>query len=136
MCGGAPSCMKVIESRHWCCSIWGATKFSSMFLYLLAVTVQVTGPLRVVSSKKKDARMNVAVNTHQTVTFGFAEKSDVECKDLVNVPLTCQSTFLECMEVSMPFLHDGYPYHQILLTIVVLLRDPDENPSRVTVQTE
>ncbi|GFT24436.1 uncharacterized protein TNCV_3252641 [Trichonephila clavipes] len=68
MCGGAPSCMKVIESRHWC-SIWGATKFSSMFLYLLAVTVQVTGPLRVVSSKKKGPRMNVAVNPHQTVTF-------------------------------------------------------------------
>ncbi|GFV83469.1 hypothetical protein TNCV_982321 [Trichonephila clavipes] len=32
MCGGSPSCMKVIESRHWCCSIWGATKFSKMFL--------------------------------------------------------------------------------------------------------
>ncbi|GFT73332.1 hypothetical protein TNCV_4009501 [Trichonephila clavipes] len=36
MCGGAPSCMKV------------------------------TGPLRVVSSKKKGPRMNVAVNPHQT----------------------------------------------------------------------
>ncbi|GFV06280.1 hypothetical protein TNCV_5041201 [Trichonephila clavipes] len=31
--GCAPSCMKVIESRHWCCSIWGANEiFKHVFV--------------------------------------------------------------------------------------------------------
>ncbi|GFY21292.1 hypothetical protein TNCV_3993361 [Trichonephila clavipes] len=90
-----PSCMKIIESRHWCCSIWGATKFSSMFLYILAIPVQVTGPLRVVSSKKKGPRMNVAVNPHQTVTFdGNALRHSIEFSTAMMHPL---QLYQECL---------------------------------------
>ena len=52
----------------------GATKLLSMILYLLDITVHVTEPLHIASSKKKRQRMNVAVNPHQT----YLSKSEVE----------------------------------------------------------
>ncbi|GFS85367.1 hypothetical protein TNCV_75931 [Trichonephila clavipes] len=70
MCGGAPSCRRVIESRHWCCSIWGCNK---IFKHVFAPPGRHgAGHRAIVSSlfEKKGPRMNVAVNPHQTVSFG------------------------------------------------------------------
>ena len=65
MCGGAPSRIKVIESRHCRCCTWNTRKFSSMFWKLLPVT----GPWQAASSKRKGPRMNMPLNSRQTVVF-------------------------------------------------------------------
>ncbi|GFT71641.1 hypothetical protein TNCV_3021071 [Trichonephila clavipes] len=74
-------------------------------------------------------------------------KTDIGCKDIISVPLTCQSTFIEHMTVGMPVFQDACPDHQTTSNKVGLLDNvrepiltsgfsPDENTSRVTVQTE
>ncbi|GFS77620.1 hypothetical protein TNCV_819381 [Trichonephila clavipes] len=79
--------------------------------------------------------------------YNVRRKSDTECKDLVPILLTCQSTSIEHMKVSMPVCHDAYQDHQITSTIVALfdiVREPISTPgffrgekiSRVSVQIE
>ncbi|GFY15629.1 hypothetical protein TNCV_1282771 [Trichonephila clavipes] len=66
------------------------------------------------------------------------EKSDVRCKDLVPVPLTCQSTSNKHMKVHMPTYHDSYPVHQTTLIIMALfdnVRGLPENMSPFAFQT-
>ena len=69
ICGGEPSCMNIVRSTQWCCWSTGRTWLRKNTSYRLSVTVQVTEPARVASSKKKSLTWNATVIPHHTMTF-------------------------------------------------------------------
>ncbi|GFU54217.1 hypothetical protein TNCV_3618731 [Trichonephila clavipes] len=80
MCGGAPSCIKIMRERHWRACRSGIILFRNNDAYHCPVIEHVTGPPAPNSSKKYGPRIKDAENPHHTVTFGECSGTrKVEC---------------------------------------------------------
>ena len=69
ICGDAPSCIKIILSKHCLCWSCGIIKRLSISWYLSAFTEQVWGPAWGIISKKYGPMIKSAVKPHQTNSF-------------------------------------------------------------------
>ncbi|GBN69902.1 hypothetical protein AVEN_62901-1 [Araneus ventricosus] len=65
MCGGAPSCIKIVLSTHPRCCRAGMSWFRKRDSQHVSLSVEVTGLEGPISSKKKGP----TINPHHTVTF-------------------------------------------------------------------
>ncbi|GFV74121.1 hypothetical protein TNCV_4510281 [Trichonephila clavipes] len=81
MCGGAPSCIKIMRERHGRACRSGIILSRNNEAYRCPVIEHVTGPPAPNSSKKYGSRIKDAENPHRTVTFGECSGTcKVECE--------------------------------------------------------